>query len=103
MKSEDLRKLYQELLKSNQTLSQSLSDARKIDFQFDHHLLQHDSAPAAERISYLLALAHNLMRDAELDDHQLQSVMGQLDTLKIACERQYEKPITLSEVRKLYE
>lgn len=101
MSPEEKLKLHQELQQSNKALSQALSRARKASGQYDHHLLQLDAAPPAERLRYLLAQAHLLASQADLSSQESEQLLGQLETLQELCQPHVEPARRLATIRKI--
>lgn len=103
MTPEDKLKLYQELTQTNMALCTSLSKARRATSQYDHHLLQHDSTPPAERLRYLLAQAHMVASQADFSESESDQLLGQLEQLQQLCQPHVEQELRYASIRKVYE
>lgn len=103
MTPDDKLKLYQELTQSTKALSKALSQARRAASEYDHHLVQHDSAPPAERLRYLLAQAHMVASQADYSEQESEQLLGQLEALLTLCQPHVEPEVRLASIRKVYE
>lgn len=103
MTPEDKLKLFQELSQTNKALCKSLSQARRATCHYDHHLLQHDSAPPAERLRYLLAQAHVVASQTDFSDTESDQLIGQIEQLQQLCQPHVEPEMRLASIRKVYE
>ncbi len=99
----DTLALYQTLLQTNRSLSKSLSEARYAASQYDHHLAQHDSAPAFDRLQFLLAQAIAVAGQQTLSHLQKEQLLGQLDTLKQHCQTEPQSEFKFARVCQVYE